>query len=215
MTQQRGDQAQTVGLGLQSILKTQRKHNAGLIVCAQARVEQDPWLQKKGHKTRAQVPLAVKHHCEYFVYVEKNATKDGKKDELGREFTDDSRKDMTDSAEQTGHKIRVWMEDSSMGPKNRTGEFTLSYEHGVVNVHEEVWRMGCKWGVIQYKAPASYTFGEHKWIGKPNGLVALMKDPNLQGAITAELMKLDKSRLIKDRTEQDVAKDFAPDGSEE
>jgi hypothetical protein len=38
-----------------------------------------------------------------------------------------------DKAEITGHKIRVTMKKSSMGPKLRTGEFTLDYNTGIIN----------------------------------------------------------------------------------
>ena len=75
---------------------------------------------------------ATKHMAEYFVYVAPNQSKDGKTTLAGEEFLDEKTKDFMDKAQRTGHKIRMTVKENSLGPANRTAEFTLSYTHCIV-----------------------------------------------------------------------------------
>src|SRR5574339_197576 len=94
--------------------------------------------------------FASQHYAEYFILVERNANKEGRTDLLGRELVNDQYSDLMDNSEATGHKIRVKMIDCSAGgSKGRTGEFTFDYNRGLINVHEEVFRLGVGRGVIQ------------------------------------------------------------------
>lgn len=202
--QQRGDTALTIGEGLKMVLAVQRKYNIGLVLNWQERAEQDQH-QIMRHKTKKMAaPYAARHYAEYFMYVEHNETKDGRQDMLGNKFTDESTLDMKSEAEVTAHKVRVKMEDSSMGPKGRVGEFTLDYDHGIVNVHEEVFLLGVNRGIIDHPTTTSYEFGGKKWHGKPAMLEALKTSKELQQSILSELQKRDREGRLTSIEEETI-----------
>jgi RecA/RadA recombinase len=207
-----GDHAQTVQIGLKKVLPVQRKYGISLIVVAQQRSQLDKWEVMRGNTTKAAVSHGTQHHCEYFVYVEKNATKAGRTDELGGTFEDESRKDISNSAEQTGHKVRVWMQKSSFGGAGRTGEFTLDYKRGIVNQHEEVFRLGLLWGIIERLNAQTFVINEQRFVGKPKCLEALAASVELQQYIVNGLLEAEKKKTI--RVSGHVAEDASPEDIE-
>lgn len=190
-TQQIGDLALTLGEGFKRILPVQRKHNFAVILTCQIRAEMDMLEQKRGNKFKMQLPLAVQHYAEYFAYVEPNRNKEGRTDLSGNEFKDAEAGDINDNAEQTGHKIRVKMKDSSCGPKGRLAEFTLNYSKGMINLYEEVFLLGVNRGIISKPNNLMYTFGEHTWKGKPSALEAFKSSPQLMDLVLSELKRRD------------------------
>lgn len=188
-----GDHAMTMQVGLKSILKTQRSQNIGLVMTAHVRDQMDPHEVMRGNTKKPAAANAVLHYCEFSMFVSKNKTKAGRVDALGREFKDETRKDFEDDGEQTGHKILVWMEDNSMGPKNRSVEFTVDYKRGIVNQHEEVFRLGLNWKVIERPSKGVYVIGEKKFNGKPATLEALQQDSALQRYVIAGIIEKEKS----------------------
>lgn len=199
-----GDHAQTVQIGLKKILPMQRRNKISLIVTAQQRAELDMWEQKRGNKTKAAVSWGTQHHCEYFIHAERNNTKAGQTDELGRTFEDASRKDVSDTADATGHKVRVWMQKSSVGPAGRTGEFTLDYKRGIVNQHEEVFRLGVRWGIIERPNPQTYIVQGQKFIGKPACLAALEKSVEMQRTVVKGLLEAEAAQRVPVMATQDT-----------
>lgn len=192
--QDRGDQAATNINGLRLVLGIQRKYKFALVVIAQQRAEQDELEQKRGNKVRAGVNGGVLHHCEYYMHVERNRNSAAKTDLGGNAFVDESVSSAAvgsnapkESGDQTGHKIRVTMKDSSVGPKGRVGEFTIDYNKGIINQHEEVFLLGVSRGVIAHPNPQMYAFGNKEWRGKPAILEALATDTDMQKAILKEL----------------------------
>jgi hypothetical protein len=125
-----GDVALTNKEGLKRILPVQRRHKFALVMTSHVAVEMDPIEQKRGNKFKMGASIGVQHHAEYAIFIEPNKNKEGRSDIHGKEFVDESRKDLNDKAEKTGHKIRAVMKDSSMGPKGRWSEFTLDYNQG-------------------------------------------------------------------------------------
>lgn len=186
-TQQIGDHALTIQTGLKRILPTIRKHKIATTLVTQVRAEMDQWEQKRNGKYKMNASFGLQHFAEYFVYVEANRTKEGRTDLLGNEMVDNSVSDLQDKGERTGHKIRVVMKDSSMGPKGRAGEFTFDYNKGVVNVHEEVFRLGCNRNVIESPTKGWYEFGGKKWHGAKDMLRAIADNPTMQTEIVREL----------------------------
>lgn len=190
-TQQIGDHALTVGTGLKRIVGTLREHSIATTVTAQVRAEMDMHEQKRGNKVKMNASFGLMHFAEYFVYVEPNKTKDGRTTMMGVEMKDESVTDLVDKGERLGHKIRVCMKDSSMGPKGRTGEFTFDYNKGLINVHEEVFRLGVNRGVIARTGGAWLEFEGRKWNGKKDMLKALEESPDMQAAIVKQLKERD------------------------
>lgn len=204
--QNRGDEAQTLGVGFKRILAVQRKYKFALIMTCQVRAEQDPDVIKRtGSAIKPALPWQLQHYAEYWMMVEPNVYKAGRTDLLGGEFKNEELGDMAGKGDQTAHKIRVKMMDSSMGPKGRTGEFTLDYDHGMINKHEEAFTLGVNRGVIEKVNALTYAFGDKKWTGKPATLAALAEDPALYEAVISEVFKKDQPGSYDDESEDAAA----------
>lgn len=204
-----GDMAQTLGIGFKRILPMLRHHRIAASVIAQQRAEFDQWEIKRGNKTKAAVANAVQHFCEYFVYVARVLNKSGSQDELGQTLEDDSKKDVTDSADKIGHKIQVWMQKSAFGVMGRTGEFTFHYKNGVINQHEEIFRLGVRWGIIERPSVKTYVVNKESFNGKPACLAGLASKPELQSYVIAELLKAEKESKLPMAIGDENAPDFS------
>jgi RecA/RadA recombinase len=197
-TQQIGDDAITIQVGLKSILETQRKLNIALIMTAHVRAEMDTLEQKRGNKTRIAAAFGLQHHTEYFLYVERNRNKEARADILGHEFKSEDLSDMAGNEDVTAHKIRTIMKANSMGPAGRTGEFTLDYNRGITNTHEEVFLLGINRGIIERPNNRTYVFGGKEWGSKEAAVNALKDYPEVAAEILKELRRRDIEGLIKD-----------------
>ena len=207
MQHQIGDHAVTLQVGLKSILDIQRNNRIGLILTAHASAELDIWKAKK-NPTKASAAFGTQHHTEFWVNVERNETKTGNQNELEEKFLDESKKGFDDQGESTGHRIRVWMQDSSLGPKNRVAEFTLDYKRGIVNQHEELYKLGIRWGIIQRPTNRTYQIGENKFDGKPACLEAIAKSPELQKQIMVALQSLENTNSILEQSDDAAQAEF-------
>lgn len=207
MTQQIGDNALTNQEGLKRILPVQRELGFGLVLTAHVRAQMDPVEQMRGNKFRPAVSNATEHHSEYNLYLEPNLTKDGRVDMLGKEYIDHSVEDMEGKGEQVAHRVRCRMVDSSIGPKKRHGEFTFDYHRGVVNTHEEVFKLGVGWNIIERPNNLTYVFNGVKYPGKPSMLEALKGDPELCKTILNELRRRDRSHDLKAAPETEESPD--------
>lgn len=187
MTQQRGDLALTIQEGIKRILPIIRKHRIALVMTDHIRAEQDTAQQMRGKTVRVASSFATKHTAEYFLWVEKNQSKDGRSTLAGEAFEDADTKDFMDKAERTGHKIRVRMDESSLGVAGRTGEFTLDYDRGIINTYEEVFTLGKNLGVITKPGGSYFQYGEQKWNGLKSCLTAIRDDKELYAKILAEI----------------------------
>jgi len=196
--QQIGDHAATVQEGLKRIVSVQRDKKISVILTAHVRAEMDLQQAMKSQKSGGQaVKMAsgwgVKHEAEYFVYIERDETADGKKDLLDRPFVNEN---VTDVREKGGgelfaHKHRVIMKKSSCGARGRMGTFTWHYQKGLINVHEEVFLLGTGRGIIERPNNTMYVYDGKQWKGKPAMLAELEKDTDLQAAIIKELTRRD------------------------
>lgn len=212
MTQQIGDLALTLKDGMKRILPIQRAHKIAMIFTTHIAAEMDQAEQMRGNKVKMAAGFGVQHHAEYFLFAEPNKSAKGRETLLGEKLEDEDLGDTRDkSAERTGHKIRVQMKDSSMGPKMRVGEFTLDYDHGIINTHEEVFLLGVNRGVITKPNNLSYEFGGQKWTGKPNMLAALQNDAKLSEAVMAELRRRDMAGAIQETEEELKEQEASPE----
>jgi RecA/RadA recombinase len=192
--QQIGDEALTIQTGLKRILPIIRKHRIALIITSHVRAEMDRIEQMRGHTTRMATSWATQHFAEYFIYVEQNKSKDGKTTLSGEEFIDKNMTDLMDKGDRLGHKIRVCMRDSSCGPKGRVGEFTLHYQKGIINTHEEVFLLGLNRGLIQKPNNMTYLYKNQKWVGQSTALKAIESSPEIYNEILRELRRMDVDR---------------------
>jgi len=188
-----GDHAQTIKIGTQRILPVIRKYGIAVVLVAQARAEMDQTEQMRGNKIKAQAGFGLMHFCEYFIIVETNRTKAGRTDMAGQEFVNEDATDLAGKGEVIATKIRVKMKDSSLGPKGRTGEFTFHFHRGLVNQHEEVFKLGTARSSISNPKQGYYEFNGQTWHGEAKCLKALSEDQGLCDSIIAELKRRDRA----------------------
>jgi len=208
MQHQIGDHAVTLQVGLKSIRKMIHNERINLVLTAHARDEMDQLEIKRGNKKKVGAPNAVKHNCEFFINIERNRNKDGKKNLLDQELVDPTKKDMDDDAELTGHRIKVWMQANTMGVDNRVAEFTLGYKTGIINTHEEVFKLGLKWGIIKRPNQLTYIIGSDTFKGLPVCLEAIRTRVDLQKMILAGLIEREKTAGTVEILATEAQKEF-------
>ena len=182
-----GDSALTLQAGLSKLVPFCKQNKILLIGTAQMRANFD--AGQYGPKTKMQSSFAVRHAFEYFVSLKKAGAAEDKADLEGKTFEDEST-DARGNKLINGHKIYVKMEESSIGPAGRAGVFTLDYDNGIVNQHEELFHLGKGVGVIKLEG-RTYSFGNEKWIGKKECALAIRDNPELAKSILEEVRKLD------------------------
>jgi RecA/RadA recombinase len=188
-----GDHAMTLQIGLQSMREMLFKQRIHLYLTAHARDEMDKIEIMRGNKKKPAAAMAVKHLCEFVLNVERNNTKTGNVDELDNKLVDESKLDMADDAERTGHKIRCWMQGNTLGPANRVSETTFDYNKGFVNQHEEIFRLGKNWGCIERVNAMTYKIGSEEFRGKPAILEGLATRRDLQQIVLSALLEREKT----------------------
>jgi hypothetical protein len=207
-----GDLAMTLQTGLGRIKGVLRTNNVSAIYTTHTRSEMDPNLVARGQTTKFAVSHYVKHTAEYFLRVERLETKAGRTDLLGNEFKDGTHKvDLSGQnkgeGEESGHRIRVKMMDSSLGRPGRIGIFTIDHDHGIVNTHEEVLLLGIGIGIVGVAGGGNYSIVKHdaaseslspyldkSWRGKEAILAAIRDDSVLYQGILKTCKAIDLDR---------------------
>ena len=186
-----GDHAQTIQKGLKQILPMLRRHKIALTCTAHVRANVDIGPGGKGPATKMGGAWALKHFAEYFVSVNRATAKDDKTDIAGKEYRSDDTKDLRGNKELFGHKIWVKMEESSVGVSGRAGQFTLSYDEGLINTDEEIFKLGAAHGLID-QAGAFFTINGEKFQGRAKAAAALKDNPDLQAYIMDTITEKNK-----------------------
>lgn len=210
--QQIGDEAATIQAGLKRIRRTLRKYGIALILTAHERAELDQLEQMRGNKTKMAGAYYLKHFAEYFIYIARNRAKDGKTDLSGEKFELDNLKDIDDNPEKFAIKIKAKMVDSSMGVNGRGGEFTLDFYKGIVNTHEEVFRLGVTRGVFERPNNRTYVLPnwpskgiEAKWTSFDDCLTNVKNNDEIQKEIVKRVKEKDiemhRNGVLTDRPE--------------
>lgn len=184
-----GDHALTVQIGLSKLVPFCKRNKILLIATSQMRGNLD--AGKYGPKEKMEASWAVKHAFEYFVSLKRAGAAEDKADIEGKTFEDDI-KDARDNKLLTGHKIFVKMEANSIGPQGRAGIFTMDYEKGIVNQHEEIFFLGKATGVITTTNNRNFEYSGNKYVGKKEMAFAIRDDKDLADSILADVKKLDE-----------------------
>ncbi len=184
-----GDHALTIQIGLSKLVPFCKRNKILLIATSQMRGNLD--AGKYGPKEKMAESWATKHAFEYFVSLKRAGAAEDKMDIEGKTFEDDV-KDARDNKLLTGHKIFVKCEASSLGPAGRSGVFTMDYEKGIINQHEEIFFLGKSTGVITTPNNRTYSYGGKSWNGKKEMALAIRDDKELADAILVDVKKLDE-----------------------
>lgn len=189
-----GDDAMTQGKGLKQIMGFLRKNKIPLIVTAHMRANIDPG-NPRAPQTKAAVSWMVKHSCDYFMSFRRAGAADDRVDIEGNKFTDDDHKDIRGESLLTAHKIIAKMEESSMGPAGRQAMFTLDYDKGFVNQHEEIFMLAKNLGIITTPNNRTYIYGEQKWNGKVEAATAIAESPELAQDLVFKIYQTDAQEV--------------------
>lgn len=184
----RGDHALTIQIGLDKMVPFCKQNKIMLIGTSQLRAKQDS--TPGGPKEQMAESWLVKHTFEYFISLKRAGAAEDKADLEGKTFEEDI-KDARDNKLLTGHKIYAKCEGNSIGPQGRSGVFTMDYDRGIINQHEEVFFLGKNTGVIRMEGNRNYFFGDKKWTSKNDCANAIKNDPELYKVILEEVRKLD------------------------
>lgn len=184
-----GDQALTLQIGLGKLVPFCKRNGILLICTSQMRANLD--AGQYGPKEKMAAQWATKHAFEYFVSLKRAGAAEDKADISGKTFEEEDTKDARGNKLVNGHKVYVKMEASSIGQAGRAGVFTLSYDEGIVNQHEEIFWLGKNLGIITTPNNRTYNFGDKTFNGKSQTAEAIQNDPELAKAILDAVRKLD------------------------
>lgn len=173
-----GDKARTIQDGLELILPIIRRHRIALICTAHIRANFDAGMY--GPKERMSGGHAQKHYFEYFMEVKKDGSAESK-------IEDDSIKDFKGKKEIIGHKIFVKMSESSVGVAGRTGQFTLSYDKGLINTAEEIATLAKTLNLVEMPNNRTYIVGDKKYSSKAEFFQALEQDEELAQSLLKKI----------------------------
>lgn len=180
-----GDDALTHGIGLKNILPIIRKHKIALICTSHIRANFDAGMY--GPKVKMAGGHAQKHYFEYYVEVKRDNSSDSKIEDK------EGGNDFRGKKELTGHKIFIKMAESSVGVAGRSGEFTLDYKKGLINVGEEIATLAKKYGLVEMPNNRTYIVGEKKYTSKAQFNQALEEDPELAQELLKQIYAKDEA----------------------
>jgi RecA/RadA recombinase len=185
-----GDRALTLQTGLGKLVPFCKRNKILLIATDQIRSNVD--AGSYGPKEKAASSWATKHAFEYQVSLRRAGAAEDKMDIEGKTFEEEDKKDARGNKLLIGHKVYVKMEGSSIGPQGRAGVFTMDYNKGIINQHEEIFFLGKNTGIIQLEGTKKYSFNGESWNGKKECALAIRDNPELAAAILEEVRKLDE-----------------------
>jgi len=179
-----GDHAKTIQDGLKAILPVLRRHRIALICTAHIRGNFDAGMY--GPKEKMAGGWAQKHFFEYFMEVKRDGSSASK-------IENDEAKDFRGKKELVGHKIYVKMADSSVGVSGRSGQFTLSYNRGLVNTEEEVMELAKNLSLVERPNNRTYIVDGEKYTSKDEFMAAIKEKPELKQKLLTSVYARDKS----------------------
>jgi RecA/RadA recombinase len=178
-----GGAAAYLGPAMKMIIPVIREFNVASIICQHVRMNMDP-NKAKYYPYIIPGGTALKHSIEYWMFCQKIDSKDTKT------FDSDAR-DGSGNPIQTGHMIRVKMEENSLGPQNRAVEVALSYKEGIVNQHVEIAELAKNMGIVERPTNSSYVFENQKWVGADNFALAIKADEELKNKLIEKIKEND------------------------
>lgn len=184
-----GDQALTLQVGLGKLVPFCKRNGILLIGTSQMRANLD--AGSYGPKEKMAAQWATKHAFEYFVSLKRAGAAEDKLDIEGKTFEEEDMKDARGNKLLNGHKVYVKMEQSSIGQAGRAGVFTLSYDNGIINQHEELFFLAKNVGVLKTENNRTYFFENEKFNGKKEAALAIRDNPTLAAALLKAIKQLD------------------------
>lgn len=177
-----GDASLTTGIGLQNILPVIRKHKVAFICTTHIRANFDAGMY--GPKTKMAGGHSLKHFFEYYIEVKRDNSADSKIEDK------EGGTDFRGKKEILGHKIYVKMAESTRGVAGRTGEFTIDYKKGLINVGEEIATLAKRYKLVEMPNNRTYIVGDKKYTSKAAFNKALEEDQELAQSLLQKIYEL-------------------------
>jgi hypothetical protein len=187
-----GDRALTTQIGLSKLMPFCKRNKILLLGTEQVRANMDGGYGAPKEKMAAS--WSTRHSFEYFISLKRANAAEDKLDIEGNPFEDSDIKDARGNKLLNGHRVYVKMEASSIGQAGRAGIFTLSYEEGIINQHEEVFALGVNTGIIKKEGTRNYLYGDSKWSSKKDCAFAIKDNRDIYDAVLADVRGLDAKR---------------------
>jgi hypothetical protein len=187
-----GDQALTLKNGLSKLIPFCKQNKILLIGTAQMAANLDAGAY--GPKEKMNASWYTRHSFEYYVSLKRAGAAEDKQDISGKTFEDEDSKDARGNKLLNGHKVYVKLEESSIGQAGRAGVFTLSYDNGIINQHEEIFWMAKNAGILATENNRTFTFEDKKFNGKKEAAMAIRDDKELASRILKAVTDLDKNK---------------------
>lgn len=171
-----GDLSKFLNIAIRSVIETIHENVITAIFINQANINMDPHTGKYQPYIQAG-GQALKHGSSLICLIEKINSKDSL-------IIDETSQNMNDTQEVLGKKIRVKVVKTRSGGEGRVAEFTLHFEKGIVNIGEEVARLGVNQGVITRPNNRTYVLPNKKSLtGAANLVKHLDENPEDQQEI--------------------------------
>jgi recombination protein RecA len=136
-----GGGASYLGSALKHITPVIRENNITCLLVQQVYEEMDQYKQMR-NPYKIPDGRALKHFCDYMAQVEKLETKDN--------VIEVDKGNIHGGAAQIGHKVRVKFKKNRVGAPYRTAQFTLDYEHGIVDTGNEIFDLAKSLNVVYH-----------------------------------------------------------------
>lgn len=186
-----GDSALTLQNGLSKLVPFCKRNGILLIGTSQMRANLE--AGSYGPKEKMAAQWATKHAFEYFVSLKKAGAAEDKKDIEGKTFEEEI-KDARGNKLVNGHKVFVKMEASSIGQAGRAGVFTLSYDEGIINQHEEIFFLARSLDIITTTNNRTFTYAGVNYNGKNQCAQAIKEDKEMQASLMKAILEFDSKK---------------------
>ncbi len=167
-----GGGASYLGSALKHVTPVIRENNITCVLVQQVYEEMD---QYKKMRNPFIVPdgRALKHFCDYMAQVDKLETKDN---------ILESGENIHGGAAQIGHKVRVKFKKNRVAAPYRTAQFTLDYDHGIVDTGNELFDLAKSLNIV-YHPVNPETGKENVQMWKFGDLEPIRGEANMRAAV--------------------------------
>ncbi len=141
-----GDRASIITKGLDMLIPACKKYGVTYYMIEQIRANIDGSKYTPDFKTTAN--YKTQHSAEYFLFFSRVSKTDTKANHLGNSLESNDLKDDKGKKDTTGHQVWVTMAENSLGTAKRAAMITIDYKQGIINKHEEIYRMAKNTGII-------------------------------------------------------------------
>ena len=172
-----GGGASYLGSALKHITPVIRENNITCLLVQQVYEEMDQYKQMR-NPYKIPDGRALKHFCDYMIQVEKLETKDG--------VIEIEKGNIHGGASQIGHKVRAKFKKNRVGAPYRTAQFTLDYEHGIVDTANEIFDLAKSLNIV-YHPINEETGKENVQMWKFGKHDAIRGEANMRQFVTSSL----------------------------